>query len=100
MMSRLGFPLYIVLSVLAFAGSPNIHAQNIAVPLGDQGNTSIQTPNRAWTQTQVQESYGAPLNRRGPLGDPAITVWEYAQFSVYFEHDRVLHSVKHYSAQN
>ena len=99
MMSRLGFPLYILLSAVALAGSQNIYSQNIAVPLGNQGNTSVQTPNRAWTQARVQENFGTPITRRGPVGDPSITIWEYATFSVYFEHDRVLHSVKHYTAQ-
>ena len=27
------------------------------------------------------------------LGNPPITRWDYPQFSVYFENDRVLHTV-------
>jgi len=100
MMSRLGFPLYILLSTLTLTCSQGIYAQNIAIPLGNQGNAIIQTPYLGWTQAEVQENFGTPLDREGPVGDPAITIWNYAQFSVYFEYDRVLHSVKHYTSQN
>ncbi len=99
-MSRLGFPLYILLSTLALSCSQGIYAQDIAIPLGNQGEAAVQTPYLGWTQSEVQENFGAPLSRKGPIGDPAITIWQYAQFSVYFEQGRVIHSVKHYATGN
>jgi hypothetical protein len=30
----------------------------------------------------------------GPVGDPPITVWYYPAFNVYFEYNKVLHSVE------
>lgn len=101
MMSRLGFPLYIALASASFVAIPNVIADEVAVPVGVQGNQGIQTPGRSWTQSKVQESFGAPQSLRGPVGEPAITVWNYGEFSVYFEYDRVLHSVIHHqTAQN
>jgi hypothetical protein len=41
----------------------------------------------------VESRYGAPTNRHAAVGNPPITRWDYPQFSVYFENDRVLHSV-------
>ena len=99
-MSRLGFPLYIAIAA-SFTFAQHANAEDVAVPIGGQGDHNVQTPGRAWTQAKVQENFGSPLSRRGPVGDPAITVWNYGEFSVYFENDRVLHSVHHYqTAQN
>ena len=45
------------------------------------------------TQTRVEANFGAPQNRRAPVGDPPITRWEYAEFVVFFEYDKVIHAV-------
>ena len=41
----------------------------------------------------VEGHFGAPSGRHAAVGNPPITRWDYPQFSVYFEHDRVLHTV-------
>lgn len=36
----------------------------------------------------------APESRRSPVGDPPIsTRWDYGEFVVFFEYDKVIHSV-------
>lgn len=50
-------------------------------------------PSRGVTMASVEASFGAPEHRKGPVGEPPITRWDYADFVVYFEHDRVIHSV-------
>lgn len=50
-------------------------------------------PARGVTMASVEASFGAPDRREGPVGDPPITRWDYADFTVYFEHDRVIHAV-------
>jgi len=55
-------------------------------------------PRAGMSMTAVESAYGAPAERRGPVGgsaieQPPITRWDYPSFSVYFEHDRVIHSV-------
>jgi hypothetical protein len=42
---------------------------------------------------RVEQLLGAPQERLPPVGDPPITRWRYPEFTVYFEHDRVLHTV-------
>ncbi|WP_288129663.1 hypothetical protein [Microbulbifer sp.] len=49
---------------------------------------------RGKKQEEVSVELGEPLGIQGPVGEPAITRWEYADFYVYFEYDRVLHTVK------
>ena len=50
-------------------------------------------PMRGITQAQVESKYGSPVSKRVPVGDPPISRWEYQNFTVYFEHDRVVHAV-------
>jgi hypothetical protein len=41
----------------------------------------------------VKSKFGAPLQEAPPVGIPAITRWDYSGFAVYFENDKVLHTV-------
>ena len=51
-------------------------------------------PARGTSMATVRARLGAPEKRMAAVGDPPITRWVYPRFTVYFEHDRVLHSVK------
>ena len=53
-----------------------------------------ERPARGATMARVQRQFGAPLSKRSAVGDPPIASWEYADFTVFFEYDRVLHSVE------
>ena len=68
-----------------------------AQTLDMQGTANAQQadgrPTRGMTQARVESVYGAPQNRVAAVGDPPITRWEYADFVVFFEHDRVIHAV-------
>lgn len=63
-------------------------------------DSTLELPGRAWTKTKVEQVFGAPRDKRSPIGEPPITVWQYSGFNVYFEYNRVIHSVKHYAIQN
>ena len=51
-------------------------------------------PTRGMTQASVQSKYGSPAAVKAPVGDPPITRWEYSNFVVYFEYDKVIHAVR------
>lgn len=51
-------------------------------------------PTRGMTQASVQSKYGSPASVKAPVGDPPITRWEYSQFVVFFEYDKVIHAVR------
>jgi hypothetical protein len=53
----------------------------------------VPTPTRGMSMRGVEERFGAPETRSAAVGQPPITRWDYPGFSVYFEHDRVLHTV-------
>jgi hypothetical protein len=55
--------------------------------------SSSTRPKSGMTMTAVESTYGAPAQKRGAVGQPPITRWDYPSFSVYFEHDRVIHAV-------
>lgn len=51
-------------------------------------------PARGSTKESVLAKLGEPERRVPAVGDPPISRWVYDPFTVYFEYDRVLHSVK------
>ena len=57
-------------------------------------------PARGATMARVERNFGAPLSKKGAVGDPPIASWEYADFTVFFEYDRVLHSVEKPESSN
>ncbi|MGF1546530.1 MAG: hypothetical protein ACFCUG_04315 [Thiotrichales bacterium] len=50
-------------------------------------------PQNGMRQHEVSARFGEPRHRRGPVGRPPISSWDYEGFVVYFEYDRVLHAV-------
>ena len=60
---------------------------------GASGSQSSERPTRGMTAERVEERFGMPEARVAPVGDPPIMRWEYANFVVFFEYDRVIHAV-------
>jgi hypothetical protein len=59
--------------------------------------SATQRPKSGTSMDSVEQSYGAPSEKHGAVGNPPITRWDYPGFSVYFENDRVIHSVARHS---
>jgi hypothetical protein len=60
--------------------------------------TQTERPKRGVTMADVEKHFGAPVTRHPAVGggnahQPPITRWDYNGFSVFFESDRVIHSV-------
>jgi len=55
--------------------------------------SAASRPSRGTTMASVEAQFGAPSERVPAVGEPPIARWEYPGFTVFFEHDRVLHSV-------
>ncbi len=45
------------------------------------------------TAESVESRFGTPDAKVAPVGDPPISRWEYKDFVVFFEYDRVIHAV-------
>jgi len=52
-----------------------------------------EMPSKGSTMSTVESRFGAPRTRHAAVGEPPITRWDYDGFSVYFEHQHVVHSV-------
>lgn len=64
----------------------------------DMAKTDMSRPTRGMTAASVEARFGTPESRKAPVGDPPISSWEYKEFVVYFEYDRVIHAVvKHHT---
>ena len=84
-----------VLLTLAFLATPAVLAEQVKVPVGKQGQAALTVPESGMSKKAVQDKFGAPTAMNGPVGDPPISVWKYQGYSVYFEYDLVIHTVKH-----
>lgn len=59
---------------------------------------AVETPGKGMTMSSVEQRFGAPAQKHAAVGggsaqQPPIIRWDYAGFAVFFERDRVIHSV-------
>ncbi|WP_457670352.1 hypothetical protein [Thiolapillus sp.] len=59
----------------------------------EEQQSNIPRPQPGDTMSAVEKRFGSPMTKHAPVGDPPITRWDYAKFTVYFEYDRVITSV-------
>lgn len=85
-------PIVRILLMSALLTAQPALAETLSTATGDPAAAAAR-PDRGSTMATVQRRYGEPTNRHATVGDPPITRWDYPQFAVYFEHDRVLHAV-------
>lgn len=72
------------------------NAETLRIPLGQQGATTAQLPQRGESQRAVLERFGLADEEHPAVGSPPISRWDYREFSVYFEYDHVINSVRHH----
>ncbi|MGD8742326.1 MAG: hypothetical protein PVH46_02800 [Granulosicoccaceae bacterium] len=82
--------LFICAGVLVFAPS----AQADKLSIFDEP-AAVERPQRGMTMSAVEQQYGKPETVVDAVGEPPITRWVYDNFTVYFEHNRVIHAVVH-----
>lgn len=69
----------------------------ITIPIGQPKGVNLANhlPSRGLTRQQVLKQFGAPVFWQDDVGEPPITHWRYPAYSVYFENNRVIHTVQH-----
>ena len=67
---------------------------------GIQSAPAIQTPRHGLSMDQVRQQFGEPAQEVPAVGEPPISRWEYNGYTVYFEHDLVLHAVVQHANNN
>jgi len=87
----------IVAGTLLISATSFLHADVISI-----AEPSYSTPNSAEgvirpingiTMSAVEQKFGVAEHKSDTIGEPPITVWTYPDFSVFFEHNIVIHSV-------
>ena len=58
-----------------------------------ENTAHIPVPHHGQTKDQVSGTFGDPVERHGPVGNPPISRWVYPEFTVYFENQWVLRAV-------
>ncbi len=84
-----------LLSALAVGIIGTVSAQNLDMS-GARGSETFDQPGkptRGMTQARVRANFGEPNSTVGAVGDPPISRWNYSGFVVFFEYDKVIHSV-------
>lgn len=84
--------------MLVLLAVPAAHAEEIATPEEIDPSKVVERvpgmPERGTAMSTVRDRLGDPQRALDPVGEPPITRWIYERFTVYFEHDRVIHAVK------
>ena len=70
------------------------HAENIIIPIEQQGASNLPMPGNGTSKRAVLEQFGLPDVEHPPVGTPRMTRWDYRDFSVYFENDLVITSMR------
>lgn len=73
-------------------------AETIVIKNTDQFY-SENKPYRGMRKEQVRQHFGEPRRTYSAVGDPPISRWQYDDFTVYFEKDRVIHAVDNYTSR-
>ena len=81
-----------LLTVFAFLFGTAAQADTLQMDGVSQANDGSR-PSRGMTAASVESKYGAPVAKHAAVGDPPISRWEYRDFVVFFEYDRVIHAV-------
>jgi len=84
-------------ALIAVASAFATFARAETLQMGDSENAAqfeqAGKPTRGMTQANVEAEYGSPQSNQAAVGEPPIARWEYANFVVFFEYDRVIHAV-------
>jgi len=92
-MTRIVLAFMVQVLVLAFT-LQDAHADVLLIDEVRQVE-GMELPANGQSKTDTEAQFGAPEQKHSPVGDPPITRWDYATYSVYFEYDRVLFPVLH-----
>jgi hypothetical protein len=83
------------LPVLLFAAAFAVaEADTLLIDSVQQAEASrAERPASGLSKAEVEARFGAPTRMIAAVGEPPISRWEYPNFIVYFEFERVIHAV-------
>jgi hypothetical protein len=84
---------YLLISLLLVLPVQVTQAEVISIVDPSFEASDVPRPTQGMSMTEVSTQFGEPDNKVAPVGEPPISRWEYKDFTVYFEHNLVIHSV-------
>lgn len=85
----------LILMTALFALPPLAMSDTLLLDSIAKTSPNIAHPNRGRNMEQVYDKFGQAQQEIPAIGKPPITRWIYKNFTVYFEHDRVIKTVIH-----
>ncbi len=85
--------LIAIIAALSVGASLPTQAEKISVGRQAAAADGLERPRTGLSMQNVESRFGSPIAMRGPVGDPPITIWDYPQYTVYFEYNHVIHTV-------
>ena len=84
-----------ILTICTMLAVGSVQADDLLIDKVDQSAAERDArPPRGATMGSVETRFGKPAMRNDAVGDPPITRWEYGDFLVFFEYDRVIDTVE------
>lgn len=80
-------------ALLVLASTAGVADTLLIDGIASDSQSASARPKAGMSMTAVESTFGAPAQRRGAVGEPPITRWEYPDFVVFFEHQHVIHAV-------
>ncbi len=85
-------------AVLGCLLAGTVTADVLEMPTREQAVSGGETvlrelPAKGMSMREVEQRFGAPVEKRDAVGNPPITRWIYDTYTVYFEHQYVVHAV-------
>lgn len=81
------------------SATTSVRADSLRIPISQQGQNQQALPKRGMKMAAVEQAFGTPERREGPIGKPPITRWFYPEFKVTFEGETVIASVINFVAK-
>jgi hypothetical protein len=87
--------LAVALVAAALCSGATALADTLLVTSVDAAQASAtERPARGTSMASVETRFGPASTRSSAVGRPPITRWDYPDFTVFFEFDHVVHSVR------
>jgi hypothetical protein len=97
MTEKSSLPLTLAVGLAAVVAGAYIGATHAETIVTDDQvglvQSDIARPSRGMTMDKVEQKFGAPAEKHAAVGTPAITRWDYQNFSVVSETFKKIHSV-------
>lgn len=94
----LSHPITTLIFLLTICTHSLTYSEEVRIPIGQQAQDmpNVDMPTKGMNKEKVKNLFGNPIEEAPPKGTPPISRWRYQEFTVYFDRDTVIHSVRNF----